>query len=126
MSPVVDKMNQCGERKAVTDMDRIAKLTRKTNETDITMELNLDGSGKYEIDTGIGFLDHMLTGFAKHGFFDLKLKVKGDLFVDGHHTTEDVGIVLGQAIRTAIGDKKASNVTVPLRFRWTRRWHFVR
>ena len=67
------------KRKAVTDMDRIAKLARKTNETDITMELNLDGSGKYEIDTGIGFLDHMLTGFAKHGFFDLKLKVKGDL-----------------------------------------------
>ena len=99
-------------------MDRIAKLTRKTNETDITMELNLDGSGKYEIDTGIGFLDHMLTGFAKHGFFDLKLKVKGDLFVDGHHTTEDVGIVLGQAIRTAIGDKKGikryGSSTIPM------------
>jgi len=99
-------------------MDRIAKLTRKTNETDITIELNLDGSGKYEIDTGIGFLDHMLTGFAKHGFFDLKLKVKGDLFVDGHHTTEDVGIVLGQAIRTAIGDKKGikryGSSTIPM------------
>ena len=99
-------------------MDRIAKLARKTNETDITMELNLDGSGKYEIDTGIGFLDHMLSGFAKHGFFDLKLKVKGDLFVDGHHTTEDVGIVLGQAIRTAIGDKKGikryGSLTIPM------------
>lgn len=99
-------------------MDRIAKLTRKTNETDITIELNLDGNGKYEIDTGIGFLDHMLTGFAKHGFFDLKLKVKGDLFVDGHHTTEDVGIVLGQAIRMAIGDKKGikryGSSTIPM------------
>ena len=99
-------------------MDRIAKLNRKTNETDIKMELNLDGSGKYEIDTGIGFLDHMLSGFAKHGFFDLKLKVKGDLFVDGHHTTEDVGIVLGQAIRTAIGDKKGikryGSLTIPM------------
>lgn len=99
-------------------MDRIAKLTRKTNETDITIELNLDGNGKYEIDTGIGFLDHMLTGFAKHGFFDLKLKVKGDLFVDGHHTTEDVGIVLGQAIRAAVGDKKGikryGSSTIPM------------
>ena len=99
-------------------MDRIAKLARKTNETDITMELNLDGTGKYEIDTGIGFLDHMLSGFAKHGFFDLKLKVKGDLFVDGHHTTEDVGIVLGQAIRAAIGDKQGikryGSSTIPM------------
>lgn len=99
-------------------MARIAKLTRKTNETEISIELNLDGSGKYEIDTGIGFLDHMLTGVAKHGFFDLKLKVKGDLFVDGHHTTEDAGIVLGQAIREAVGDKQGikryGSSTIPM------------
>jgi imidazoleglycerol-phosphate dehydratase len=87
-------------------MPRTAVITRKTKETDIKLELNLDGNGTSEINTGIGFLDHMLTGFAKHGFFDLKLNVKGDLFVDGHHTTEDIGIVLGQAVRTALGDKK--------------------
>ena len=70
------------------------------------MSLNIDGTGKSEIDTGIGFLDHMLSGFAKHGFFDLNCKVQGDLQVDGHHTVEDVGIVLGQAILQAVGDKK--------------------
>lgn len=86
--------------------DRIAVVNRKTAETDIEMELNLDGSGVTSIDTGIGFFDHMLNSFAKHGFFDLKLKVKGDLFVDSHHTIEDTGIVLGQAIAKALGDKK--------------------
>ncbi len=84
---------------------RIANVTRVTKETNIELELNLDGTGVAEIDTGIGFFDHMLISFAKHGLFDLKLTVKGDLFVDSHHTIEDTGIVLGQAIAKAIGDK---------------------
>lgn len=87
-------------------MARFAKVVRTTKETDISLELNLDGTGTYEVDTGIGFFDHMLEGFAKHGFFDLKLKVKGDLYVDGHHTVEDTGIVLGQAIKEALGGKQ--------------------
>lgn len=87
-------------------MSRIAKINRKTKETDITMELNLDGSGKMLVDTGIGFFNHMLEGFTKHGFFDLSCEIDGDLEVDGHHTVEDAGIVLGQAIKEAIGDKK--------------------
>ena len=86
--------------------DRIAYIERKTNETDIKLELNMDGTGQTKIDTGIGFFDHMLNSFARHGFFDLKLLVKGDLYVDSHHTIEDTGIVLGQAIKKAIGDKK--------------------
>ena len=85
---------------------RISEIKRKTKETDIVVMLNLDGSGKYRIDTGIGFLDHMLEGFAKHGFFDLDVIVKGDLHVDCHHTIEDTGIVIGQAIKEALGDKK--------------------
>lgn len=87
-------------------MARSTTVERKTKETDISIILNLDGTGKSEIETGIGFFDHMLEGFAKHGFFDLKVKVKGDLNVDGHHTVEDTGIVLGQAIKEALGDKK--------------------
>ena len=87
-------------------MARVANVTRTTKETDIVLSLDLDGAGNSEIDTGIGFLDHMLSGFAKHGFFDLTCKVQGDLQVDGHHTVEDVGIVLGQAIAEAVGDKK--------------------
>lgn len=87
-------------------MARSTTVERTTKETDISVILNLDGTGKSEIDTGIGFFDHMLEGFAKHGFFDLKVKVKGDLEVDGHHTVEDTGIVLGKAIREALGDKK--------------------
>lgn len=86
-------------------MARIANTNRKTKETDITMTLNIDGTGVSEVHTGIGFFDHMLTGFSRHGFFDLTLHVKGDLEVDGHHTVEDTGIVLGTAIREAIGDK---------------------
>lgn len=86
--------------------DRVAYVERKTNETDIKLELRLDGSGKTKIDTGIGFFDHMLNSFARHGFFDLKLLVKGDLYVDSHHTIEDTGIVLGEAIKKALGDKK--------------------
>lgn len=87
-------------------MDRIAEITRNTNETKIHMTLNLDGSGKGEIHTGIGFFDHMLNSFARHGFFDLSAEVDGDLEVDTHHTIEDTGIVLGQAIKKAVGDKK--------------------
>ena len=87
-------------------MERTAAVTRTTKETDIAVTLNLDGSGKAEISTGIGFFDHMLNGFARHGLFDLNCQVKGDLEVDCHHTIEDTGIVLGQAIREAVGDKK--------------------
>lgn len=86
-------------------MERKAVVNRKTRETDISLELDLDGSGQYDIDTGIGFFDHMLSGFARHGFFDLKLKVTGDLYVDSHHTIEDTGIVLGKAIAQALGEK---------------------
>lgn len=85
--------------------NRIAKETRKTKETDIQMEFALDGTGTAAIATGIGFFDHMLEGFTKHGFFDLILSVKGDLAVDTHHTIEDTGIVLGTAIKSALGDK---------------------
>ena len=86
--------------------ERIANVERKTKETDIELKLAIDGTGKADIETGIGFFDHMLEGFAKHGFFDLELKCDGDLEVDTHHTVEDCGIVLGQAIKEAIGDKK--------------------
>ena len=86
--------------------DRIANVERKTRETDIEARFVVDGTGKSDIDTGVGFFDHMLEGFAKHGFFDLELKCDGDLGVDTHHTVEDCGIVLGQAIKEAIGDKK--------------------
>ena len=89
--------------------DRIASVSRKTNETDIELQINLDGRGFAQVDTGIGFFDHMLVSFAKHGFFDLKLTVKGDLMVDCHHTIEDTGIVLGQAISKALGDKNGIN-----------------
>ena len=87
-------------------MERIASLSRTTKETDIAITLNLDGSGKADISTGIGFFDHMLNGFSRHGLFDLTCQVKGDLEVDCHHTIEDTGIVLGQVIREAVGDKK--------------------
>ncbi len=86
---------------------RIATVERITKETEIKVTLNLDGSGKNHIDTGIGFFDHMLNGFARHGLFDLDLVCKGDLDVDSHHTIEDCGIVLGEAIKKALGDKKA-------------------
>jgi len=85
--------------------ERKAQTTRKTKETDIKMMLNLDGKGIAQIDTGIGFFDHMLDGFTRHGLFDLQVSVKGDLIVDTHHTIEDTGIVLGQTIRKAVGDK---------------------
>ena len=87
-------------------MNRTAAITRSTNETNIQLTLELDGSGRTDIHTGIGFFDHMLNSFARHGFFDLSVTVNGDLEVDTHHTIEDTGIVLGQAIRQAVGDKK--------------------
>ncbi|MBO4912295.1 MAG: imidazoleglycerol-phosphate dehydratase HisB [Butyrivibrio sp.] len=86
--------------------NRIASVTRNTKETQIAVTINIDGTGTSDISTGIGFFDHMLEGFARHGLFDLTVKVTGDLNVDGHHTVEDTGIVLGQAILQAIGDKK--------------------
>jgi imidazoleglycerol-phosphate dehydratase len=82
---------------------RVASIERKTKETDINVELNLDGGGEYEVATGIPFFDHMLESFARHGLFDLRLRAKGDLGVDTHHTIEDVGIVLGQAVKEALG-----------------------
>ena len=87
-------------------MSRKGIVNRKTKETDISMKLELDGRGIAKVDTGIGFFDHMLEGFSKHGFFDLDLKVTGDLTVDCHHSIEDTGIVLGNAIRKAVGDKR--------------------
>ena len=85
---------------------RIAEYTRKTKETDIYLSFDFDGRGDAKVDTGIGFFDHMLDGFARHGLFDLNVKVTGDLVVDCHHTIEDTGIVLGNAIKKAVGDKK--------------------
>ncbi len=85
---------------------RTAKIHRKTKETDITLSLNLDGVGKYQIDTGIGFLDHMLSHLAKHSKIDLTLKAKGDLDVDAHHTIEDIAICLGECLVKTLGDKK--------------------
>ncbi len=85
---------------------RKAEIRRKTRETDIALELSLDGSGVTQLDTGVGFFDHMLDAMARFGFLDLKITCKGDLKVDGHHTVEDVGICLGQAIKEALGDKQ--------------------
>ncbi len=85
---------------------RVAEIKRKTAETDIYVKLNLDGTGECDIDSGIGFFDHMLILFAKHSRFDLTVKCSGDIWVDGHHTTEDIGIALGQAFKEAIGDKR--------------------
>ncbi len=92
-----------------TSGKRSAQRSRVTKETNISVTLNLDGSGEYKIDSGIGFFDHMLEGFARHGFFDLELSCEGDLLVDGHHTVEDCGIVIGEAIREAVADKEGIN-----------------
>lgn len=90
-------------------MERISTITRKTKETEINLKLNLDGKGNSDIKTGIGFFDHMLEGFTKHGNFDMNLIANGDLVVDTHHTVEDTGIVLGSAIREAVGNKEGIN-----------------
>lgn len=99
-------------------MNRTAEISRKTKETDITVKLDLDAAPKAEINTGIGFLDHMLTALAIHGGFSLSVNCKGDLNVDGHHTTEDIGIVLGQAFAKALGDKagimRYGNAFIPM------------
>ena len=99
-------------------MMRKSEIMRKTNETDISLSLCLDGTGKTELDTGIGFLDHMLDLFAKHGRMDLKVKCTGDTYVDFHHSAEDIGIVLGQAFKEAVGDKKGikryGNMLLPM------------
>ncbi|MHC4075564.1 MAG: imidazoleglycerol-phosphate dehydratase HisB [Planctomycetota bacterium] len=97
---------------------RTAEIQRKTKETDVLLQLNLDGEGKYEIDTGIGFLDHMLSHLSKHGKIDLTVKARGDLEVDAHHTVEDIAICLGEAVSKALGDKKGisryGNTSVPM------------
>lgn len=99
-------------------MSRTAAIQRRTAETDITLSLDLDGSGQIDIQTGVGFFDHMLTLFARHGLFDLAVHAKGDLHVDHHHTVEDTGICLGQALRQAVGDKRGINrygsMTLPM------------
>lgn len=85
---------------------RTASITRKTNETDIFLSINLDGTGSYAIDTGVGFLDHMIDQLSRHSLIDMEIKAKGDLHIDAHHTAEDIGIALGQAFKQALGDKK--------------------
>jgi len=92
--------------KTTPPWNRRAEISRETSETAITVALGLDGEGRADIVTGIGFLDHMLTALARHGLFDLKVQAKGDLHIDFHHTTEDVGIVIGQCLRQALGDKR--------------------
>ena len=99
-------------------MARTATLTRKTNETDIALSIDLDGTGTHQLQTGVGFFDHMLTHLAKHGLFDLEVKCDGDLHIDAHHSVEDVGIALGQCLSDAVGDKKGirrfGQATVPM------------
>jgi imidazoleglycerol-phosphate dehydratase len=87
-------------------MERRAKVERKTSEVEVSVDINIDGKGKYDIETGIPFFNHMLSQFAKHGYFDLTLRAKGDIDVDFHHTVEDVGLALGEAFLKALGDKK--------------------
>jgi len=98
--------------------NRIAQIHRQTKETDVTVELNLDGVGKYEIDSGVGFLDHMLTHLSKHSRFDMIVKAKGDLNVDAHHTVEDIAICLGECLLKAMSDKRGiaryGHVAVPM------------
>ena len=107
-------------------MLRTARVVRNTKETQICLELNLDGKGTFEGTTGIGFFDHMLDGFARHGFFDLRLEMQGDLQVDGHHTIEDFGIVLGTALKEALGDKagirRYGSRILPMDETLVRRW----
>lgn len=111
------KTAEAAEKKA-ENVPFVSHIHRVTKETDIDLSLNLHGSGKADIDTGIGFFDHMLDAFARHGFFDLTVKAKGDLNVDCHHTIEDTGIVLGTAIKEALGDKagivRYGDMTLPM------------
>ena len=97
---------------------REAKVARKTTETDIDVSVNVDGTGKYDIDTGIGFLDHMLEIFSRHGLMDLTVRAKGDLHIDFHHTTEDTGIAIGEAVHKALGDRRGivrfASATIPM------------
>lgn len=101
-------------------MTREASVERNTKETEIKLKLVLDGTGYSDIETGVGFFDHMLDGFTRHGLFDLSVRVHGDLNVDDHHTIEDTGIVLGNAIKEAVGDKKVSAAMEVAFFRWMR------
>ncbi len=103
-------------------MSRIANISRETSESKIELELNLDGSGKSVIQTGVPFFDHMLTAFSKHSLIDLKVKAVGDIEIDVHHTVEDTAIVLGQALKQALGDKSGIARYGDAPFRWTRRW----
>ena len=96
------------DQTATVPASRFAAITRRTTETDITLHLSLDGTGQARIATGIGFFDHMLTAFTRHGLFDLTVEARGDLHIDSHHTVEDVGIVLGQAVAQALGDKRGA------------------
>src|SRR5215467_9533166 len=102
---------------------RLATKSRKTNETDIRVSLNLDGKGDHQIVTGIPFFDHMLAQIARHGHFDLEIEAKGDLEIDGHHTVEDVGWVLGQALREALGDRRESRASATRTCHWTKHSH---
>ncbi len=102
--------------------ERIASLERETKETQIKASLNVDGTGKAEVDTGVPFFDHMLTLFAAHGLFDLEVVAKGDVKVDYHHTVEDVGIVLGQLLRMRLETKRACVAMVSLFFQWMNAW----
>ena len=107
-------------------MARVSELQRDTKETQIAGELRIEGRGRYEISTGIRFLDHMLELFTKHGGFDLKLRAKGDLDVDQHHTVEDTGIVIGQLFAKALGDRKGINRRATSYCRWMRRSPWLR
>jgi len=103
LSDVEEKNKQTHAK--IPHMKRLAKVARKTKETDIEVTINIDGNGKSSLDSGIGFLDHMLEQISRHGLFDIEIKAKGDLHIDAHHTVEDIGITLGQAFNKAIGDK---------------------
>lgn len=105
----------------MTEIKRFAKVERTTNETQISVAIDLDGEGKADIKTGVGFMDHMLDLFIKHGLFDGTIQANGDTYIDDHHTTEDLGIVLGQAIREALGDKKALNAMAQHLYQWMMR-----
>ena len=101
-------------------MSRKAKISRKTKETSISVEVNIDGKGKYKIDTGIGFLDHMLEQLSKHSLMDISVKAKGDTHIDLHHTTEDTGIAIGEAISKAAGNRKGIKRYAHALFQWTK------